>query len=318
MARLLLVAMLFLATGAAHAQAYPSRPVRLIVPSAAGGTPDIQARIVASELSRVLGQQVVVDNRAGASGIIGYEAIAKATPDGYTLGYAAFPFIINPITYVKLPYDAEKDFQTIVLQVSGTNVLTVTPALPVKSVRELIDHARAFPGKLSYGSAGGGSSQQLAVELFKSLTGTQIVHVSYKGMQQAMADTVAGQIQVVCENAASILPLVQAGRLRALGITGLKRIPLAPDIPTVAESGLPGFEMAPSSGYIFPARTPREIVMRMNVEINKALKSPAFMDKLIPAGSEVRGGTPEQFAEHIRRERVKWGAVIKSAGLSPQ
>jgi tripartite-type tricarboxylate transporter receptor subunit TctC len=303
---------------ATHSQSYPSRPIRLIVPSAPGGTPDIQARIIASELTKQMGQQVVVDNRAGASGIIGYETIAKAAPDGYTLGYAAFPFITNRLTHAKLPYDSERDFQPVVLQVAGTNILTVTPGLPVRSVRELADHARAHPGKLSYGSTGDGTSQQLSVELFKNMTGTQIVQVSYKGMQQAMMDTIAGQIQVIVENAPSIVPHVQAGRLRALGVTGLKRIPMAPDLPTISEAGLPGYEMAPSSGYVFPARTPRETLMRMNVEINKALKSPTFSEKVTPAGVEVRGGTPEQFAEHIRKETEKWGKVIRAAGIKPQ
>jgi tripartite-type tricarboxylate transporter receptor subunit TctC len=303
---------------AAHSQTYPARPIRLIVPSAPGGTPDIQARIIANELTRQMGQQVVVDNRAGASGIIGYETIAKAAPDGYTLGYAAFPFITNRLTHAKLPYDSEKDFQPVVLQVAGTNVMTVTPALPVRSVRELADHARAHPGKLSYGSTGNGTSQQLSVELFKNMTGTQIVQVYYKGMQQAMMDTIAGQLQVIVENAPSIVPHVQAGRLRAIGVTGLKRIPIAPDVPTISEAGLPGYEMAPSSGYVFPARTPRATLMRMNAELNKALKSSAFSDKVTPAGVEVKGGTPEEFAEYIRKETEKWGKVITVAGIKPQ
>ncbi len=303
---------------AASAAEYPSKPIRLIVPSAAGGTPDIQARLIASELSKQMGQQVVIDNRGGASGIIGYEMIARAAPDGYTLGYAAFPFITNPIMYVKLPYDTAKDFQPVVRQVSGTNVLTVTPALPVQSVRELVEYARAQPGKLSYGGIGGGGSQQLSIELFKSMTGTQIVQVSYKGMQQAITDTIAGQVHIVCDNAPSILPHIQAGRLRAIGVTGLKRIQAAPDIPTVAEAGVPGYEMAPSSGYVLPARTPRDIVLRMNAEINKALMSPAVSEKLVPAGFVIGGGTPEQFAEHLRRETAKWAGVIKTAGIKPQ
>ena len=302
----------------AHSQAYPARPIRLIVPSAPGGTPDIQARIIANELTKQMGQQVVVDNRAGASGIIGYETIAKAAPDGYTLGYAAFPFIINRLTYAKLPYDSEKDFQPVILQILNTNILTVTPGLPVQSVRELVDYARAQPGKLSYGSTGDGTSQQLSIELFKSMTGTRIEQVPYKAMQQAMIDTIAGQIQVLVENAASVAPHVQARRLRALGVTGLKRMPMAPELPTISEAGLPGYEMAPSSGYIFPARTPRNTLMRMNAELNKALKSPAFAEKVAPVGGEAQGGTPEHFAEHIRKEAEKWGKVIKAAGIRPQ
>jgi tripartite-type tricarboxylate transporter receptor subunit TctC len=197
----------------------------------------------------------------------------------------------------------------------GTNILTVSPALPVKSVKELIALARAQPGKLSYGGIGNGSSQQLSLELLKSMTGTRIEHVAYKAMQQAMTDAIGGQIAIVCENAPSILPHVQSRRLRAVGITGLKRIPIAPEIPTIAEAGVPGYEMAPSSGYMFPARTPRDIVLRMNAEINKALKSQAFTEKVQPAGIEPKGGTPEEFIEHIRRETAKWAAVIKAADI---
>src|SRR5688572_7184861 len=311
---LLLPAILFLVASTALGQGYPSRPIRLVVPSAAGGTPDIQARIIANELTRQMGQQVVVDNRGGASGIIGYEVIAKAAPDGYTLGYSAFTFITNALTYSRLPYDSAKDFQPVTRGVSGTNILTVNPSLAARSVRELVDLARAQPGKLSYGGPGGGASQQLSVELLKSISGTQITQIYYKAIQQAITDTIGGQIQVVCDNAASILPHVLGGRLRPIGVTGLKRIPAAPDIPTVAEAGFPGYEMAPSSGYMFPARVPREIVLRMNAELNKALKSPVFADLVVPAGSTITAGTPEQFVEHIRRESEKWGAVIKTAG----
>jgi len=314
-ASFLVAAILSLAVCPALGQAFPSRPIRLVVPSAAGGTPDIQARIISNELFKQLGQQVVVDNRGGASGIIGYETIAKAPPDGYTLGYSAFTFITNALAFSKLPYDSAKDFQPVIRGVFGTNILTVAPSLPVRSVRDLVELARAQPGKLSYGGPGGGASQQLSIELLKSMTGTQITQIYYKAIQQAITDTIAGQIQVVCDNAASMLPHVQGGRLRAIGVTGLKRIPAAPDIPTIAESGFPGYEMAPSSGYMLPARTPREIVMRMNAELNKALQSPAFLEKVVPAGSVVPGGTPEQFAEHIRRESQKWGAVIKASGI---
>jgi tripartite-type tricarboxylate transporter receptor subunit TctC len=315
MKSLFVVPAILLLVSTAFGQGYPTKPIRLVVPSAAGGTPDIQARIIANELGKQMGQQVVVDNRGGASGIIGYEVIAKSAPDGYTLGYSAFTFITNPLTYSKLSYDSAKDFQPIIRQVSGTNIVSVTPALPVRSARELVELARAEPRKLSYGANGGGSSQQLSLELLKNMTGTQITQVYYKAIQQAIADTIGGQIQVVCDNSPSILPHVLSGRLRAIGVTGLNRIPAAPDIPTIAEQGFPGYEMAPSSGYMFPARTPREIVLRMNAELNKALQSPRFAETVIPSGSTVTGGTPEQFAEHIRRETEKWGAVIKAAGI---
>ncbi len=306
------------APSTASGQVYPTKPIRLIVPSAAGGTPDIQARILAGELTKQMGQQVVVDNRGGASGIIGYEVIARAAPDGYTLGYAAFPFIVNPIVHAKLPYDSARDFAPVITQVTNANLLAVSLLLPVKSVQELIDAARAQPGKLTYGSLGAGASQQLSVELLKMMTGTQIVQVTYKGMQQAITDVIGGQVQVVCENTPSILPHVRAGRLRPLGVTTLKRSLVAPDIPTIAESGVPGYDVAPSSGYMMPAGTPRNVIARMNAEINKAFKTPAVAEKFEASGSVIVGGTPEQFAEHLRRETAKWAGVIKAAGIKPQ
>lgn len=314
----LVVCAALFATETPAQQSWPNRPVRLLVPSAAGGTPDINARLLATELSRQMGQQVVVDNRGGASGIIGYEMIARAAPDGYTFGYAAFPFITNPILFAKLPYDTARDFLPVIQQVFTTNVMTVTPSLPVRSVQELVEYARGQPGKLSYGSIGAGGSQQLAVELLKIMTGVQIVQVPYKGMQQATTDAIAGQVHIVCDNLPSILPHVRAGRLRALGVTTLKRSPILPDLPTIAEAGIPGYEMAPSSGYVLPARTPRDILLRLNAEINKALKSPAVAEKFTDMGSVIAGGTPEQFAEHLKRETAKWAQVIRTAGIRAQ
>ncbi|MDT7812348.1 MAG: hypothetical protein QOJ42_2264 [Acidobacteriaceae bacterium] len=297
---------------------YPTKPIRLIVPSAVGGAPDTIGRLIASELGKQMGQQVVVDNRPGASGVIGFEALAKAAADGYTFGYATFPFIINPIIFSKLPYDAAKDFHPVVLQGFGASLMTVTPALQVRSARELIAYARAQPGQLSYGSSGSGSSQQLAVELFKFMTGTQIVQVSYKGIQQAITEVIAGQIHIVCDAPTSVLPHIRAGRLRAIGVTTPRRLRSMPDVPTVAESGLPGYEVQLSSGYLVPAGAPRSVVMRLNTEINKALASPVLLEKFASASYMVAGGTPDQFAEHLRRETVKWTGVIKAAGVKPQ
>ena len=315
---LALLCVTFHAPVAISAQDYPNRPIRMIVPSAPGGLPDIQGRIIATELGKQMGQQVVVENRAGASGVIGYEAMARATPDGYTFGYAAFPIATNPSMYAKLPYDAFRDFQMVIQQVSAMNLLTVTPALPVKSVQELIDYARKSPGKLSFGSPGIGASQHLSMELFKMMTGTSLVHVPYKAIQQAITEAIAGQVHVVCDNLGSILPHVKANRMRALGVTALKRSPVAPDVPTIAEAGIPGYEITPWSGYVVPARTPREIVLRLNAEINKALLSPSVTEKFAVIGSTPVGGTPEQFAEHIRKEMAKWGQVLKAAGIRPE
>ncbi len=310
--------MVLLAPGITYSQAYPSKPIRLIVPSAPGGQPDIVARLIANELGKQMGQQVAVDNRAGASNFIGLEMIAKAAPDGYTLGFAGFPVMTNPSVFAKLPYDTARDFQPVIHQHATANLLVVTPLLPVKSVQELIDYARAHPGKLSYGSAGAGTGPQLAMELFKFMTGTQIVQVSYKGIQQATTDAIGGQVHIVCDNLGSILPYVRSGKLRALGITTLKRSPTVPELPTLAEAGIPGYEMAPSAGYIVPARVPREIVMRLNAEINKALQSPTVTERFAAMGLMIVGGTPEHFAEHLRAETAKWGKVIKTAGIKPE
>jgi tripartite-type tricarboxylate transporter receptor subunit TctC len=315
--RLACVAAAALAITPAAAE-YPTRPIRLIVPSAPGGSPDIYARLIATELNKQMGQQLVVDNRPGGNSIIGFEAIAKAPADGYTVGYAIFPFILHPSVYAQLPYDTVKDFQPLVWWGSGTSLLTVTPALPVQSVRQLIDYARAQPGKLSYGAIGIATSQALAIELLKFMTGTQIVLVSYKGMQQAITDAIAGQIHVICDSTVSILPHIRAGRMRVIGITTLQRLAILPDIPTIAESGLPGFEIMTTAGFVMPARTPRDIVMRLNAEMNKALQSKPVSENALASGSVIGGGTPEQYAERLQRETVKWAGVIKAAGIKPQ
>ncbi len=238
-----------------HAQSYPSRPIRMILPSAPGGLPDIQARLMTTELRKQLGQTVVVDNRPGGSFIIGFELMAKATPDGYTVGYASFPIATNPSMFAKLPYDFERDFRPVMHQVSALNILAVSPSLPIASVQELIAHAKANPDKLSYGISGFGASNHLSIELIKMMTGTRIVAVSYKAIQQAITEATTGQIHVVCDNMGSILPHVKAGRMRGIGVTSPKRSPAMPDLPTVAEQGLPGYEIMPWSGYVVPKQT---------------------------------------------------------------
>jgi tripartite-type tricarboxylate transporter receptor subunit TctC len=307
-----------LALTSAAAAEYPTKPIRLIVPSAAGGAPDITARLMANELSRQMGQQVVVDNRPGASGLIGFEMIARALPDGYTVGYATFPIATNPSMYEKLPYDAIRDFQPVVQQLFGANLLTVTPALPIRSVKDLIEYARTNPDKLSFGTSGNGTTHHLSMELLKVLTQTRLTQVSYKAIQQAIADTIGGQVHVVCDNMPSILPHAKAGRVRAIGVTSLNRSPATPDTPTINESGVPGYEFTIWSGYIVPVRASREIVQRLNLEINKALKSPAIQEKFTLAGYVTVGGTPEVFADHIRKEIEKWAKVIKASGIKPQ
>lgn len=315
---LLAIGVAWVIPGIVSAQSYPSRPLRLLVPSAPGGLPDIQARLMATELSEQLAQTVVVDNRPGGSFIIGFELMAKATPDGYTVGYASFPIATNPGLFAKLPYDFERDLRPIMHQVSVVNILAVSPSLPIATVQELIAHARANPDKLSYGISGFGASNHLSIELIKMMTGARLVAVSYKGIQQAITDAATGQIHVVCDNMGSILPHVKAGRMRGVGVTSPKRTPVMPDLPTVAEQGLPGYEIMPWSGYVVPKQTPTAIVQRLNVEFNKALFSPTVAARIAAIGSIPVGGTPEQFGAHVRAETAKWAKVIKAAGIRPQ
>ncbi|MEA3155669.1 MAG: hypothetical protein QOK44_3258 [Betaproteobacteria bacterium] len=311
-------AMVLVIPGIACSQTYPSRPLRLIVPSAPGGSPDINARELANELTKQMGQQVVVENRPGASGILGYEVLARATPDGYTFAYISNFIATNPSMYSKLSYDFARDFRPVISYFRGFNVLTVSPSLPVRSVKELIDHARANPGKLSFGSSGIGATPHLSMELFKSMTDTAIVHVPYKGTQQAVSDVIGGQIDILCDNMGSLLPLVRAGRLRALAVTSLKRSAAIPELPTLDEAGLPGYELTGWSGMAVPAGVRRDIVMRLNAEINNALLSPAVTRGMASRGGIGVGGTPEEFAEHVRNETERLGKLIKAVGIKPQ
>ena len=311
-------AAMLLAPGSAYSQAYPNKPIRLIVPFASGGSPDITSRLLVVELSRQMGQQVLVDNRVGAAGIVGTELLARATPDGYTLGYAGFPIATNPSMFAKLPYDTTRDFQPVVTFLFGLNILAVSPSLPVRSVKELIEHARSNPGKLTYASTGGGTTNTLSMELFKIMTGTQLVPIQYKAVQQATLDVASGRVDAFCDNLLSILPHVKAGRVRGIAVTARKRSPAAPELPTLDEAGLPGFELTGWSGFLFPARVPRELVSRMNSEVNRALITPTVKDALTAVGYTVGGGTPEEFGELIRRETDKWAKVIKAAGIKPQ
>lgn len=315
---LLVASVVLLVTTKADAQPYPTRPLRFIVPSAPGGSPDINARDLANELTKQLNQQVVVENRPGASGIIGYEALMRATPDGYTFAYISNFIATNPSLYAKLPYDFFRDFAPVARYFAGINILTVSPAMPARSVKELIEHARANPGKLSFGSSGFGATPHLSMELFKIMTGTSIVHVPYKGTQLAVADVIGGQIDILCDNMASLLPLVKSARIRALAVTSLKRSAVLPELPTIHEAGVPGFEITGWSGIAVPAGTPRDVVQRLNAEINKALTGSSVPKSVAARGGMVVGGTPEEFAEHVRRETERLGKLIRTIGIKPQ
>ena len=302
----------------AFAAEYPARPIRFIVPVAAGSGPDINARLLAPELGKQMGQQIVVDNRPGASSVIGTEIIVKAPPDGYTIGYAPGTVLaFNRSLMSKLPFDPDKDLQMVVQVGFTPNLLAVTPSLPVKSVQELIGYAKINPGKLLYGSVGNGTSMHLAAELFKLMTGTQMVHVPYKGVPQAVTDLIGGQVHLVIANVSPLLPHVKAGRLRGLGVTSLTRSPAVPELPTISEAGVPGFEFTSWSGIVVPAGVSKSIVARLNAEINSALATRTVKEKFAEMGYQAVGGTPGQFAEYVRKEAVKWAKVIKDANIKP-
>lgn len=295
---------------------YPLRPLRLIVPSAAGSAADVNARLLAAELSRQMGQQVVVDNRPGAAGSLGMELIARAVPDGYTIGYGTSAGLaINRTLLGTLKYDPEKDLHMIALMGYQPNLLAVAPSLPVRSVKELIDQARNNPGKLSYASAGGGTPSHLGMELFKFMTGTQIIHVPYKAAQQAIAEMIAGQVHVQFDNFGSIVPHVKSNRVRGLGVTSRKRSPALPELPTLDEAGVPGFELTAWGGVVVPAGVPKPLVGTLNAQVNNALASPSLREKVSAFGYEVAGGTPEQFDAFVRKEAAKWAEVIKRSGV---
>jgi tripartite-type tricarboxylate transporter receptor subunit TctC len=304
--------------GAVFCQDYPAKPIRLVVPFAPGGGVDITARLLAQSLSVNLGQQIVIDNRGGAGGIVGMELVARAAPDGYTLLMSHVGFTAMPGLYKKLPFDPVKDFTGVVVAISGVYVLVVNPAVPVKSVQELVAYAKANPSKLGFASAGSGSSIHLAGELFKGMAGVDLLHVPYKGAAPALTDVVAGEVQMMFGTATNALPMVKAGKLRALAVTSAKRSALAPELPTVAESGLPGFEVVGWYGLAAPAKTPHPLVTRINADTNRALQSTDLVERLRVQGLEPVGSTPEEATELIRKDVARWTKVIRDAGIQPQ
>jgi tripartite-type tricarboxylate transporter receptor subunit TctC len=302
------------ATGAS-AQGYPNKPIRIVVPFPAGGATDLLARAAAQKLTEAWGQPVVVDNRPGAGGNIGSELVAKAAPDGYTLEMGTVgTHAINASLYAKMPYDHVKDFAPVILVASVPNVLVVNPALPVNSVAELIAYGKANPGKLNFASSGNGTSIHLSGELFKVMAGVQMTHVPYKGSAPALQDLIAGQVQLMFDNLPPSLPQIKGGKLRALAVTSAVRAPALPDVPTVAEAGLPGFEASSWFGILAPAGTPPEVIARLNAEIAKWLASPEAKEKMLALGANAIGGTPEDFAKHIAAETAKWQRVVKASG----
>jgi tripartite-type tricarboxylate transporter receptor subunit TctC len=294
---------------------FPSRPVRLIVPQAPGSSSDTVARIVATELTKQLAQQVVVDNRPGGALLIGMELVARAVPDGYTIGYAPIgALVISPNLVPKVPFDVRNDFQPIGQIASNQMLLAASPASGLGSVREVIERARAQPGKLANGSSGNGTPGHVGLELFKVMTNTQIVHVPYKGGAAATADLISGQIQLMMEGLNSITPHAKAGRVRALGVSGAKRSEALPDVPTIAEAGVPGYEASTWNGIVAPAGVPKAVVTRLNNAINQALASATVRERFAAIGADPSPTTPEQFAALIARENEKWRDVVKRSG----
>ncbi len=296
-------------------QDYPTRPLRLIVPTAPGGGTDFTARTIAQKLGEAIGQTVIVDNRPGAAGNIGVDIAAKASPDGYTLVMPITSFPINPHLYDKLPFDTVTDFAPIVLAASAPLLLVLNPAVPAKSVSELIAVAKSKPGQLNYANSGNGTTAHLAGELFKKMAGVNLVSVPYKGGGPAVIDLIAGQVQVYFSTIPAALAQVQAGRLRGIAVTATRRVPLIPEVPTVAESGLPGFEVIGWFGLFAPAATPKLIIARLNTEINAVLKLAETQKRFAGDGLVPGGGTPGELGNFLRAEVAKWGALIRDAGL---
>ena len=295
--------------------AFPTRPIRIVVPFPPGGTTDLLARAAAQKMAEAWKEQAVVDNRPGAGGNIGAELVAKAPPDGYTMLMGTVgTHSINASLYAKMPYDHVRDFAPVILVAAVPNVLVVHPSVPVNSVAELIAYAKANPGRLNFASSGSGTSIHLAGELFKVMAGVTMTHVPYKGSAPAIADLVGGQVQLMFDNLPSALPQIKAGRLRALGVTSAQRAPALPDVPTIAESGLPGYEASSWFGLLAPAGTPKDVVAKVNGEVARWLASPEAKEKLLSQGANAAGGTPEDFARHIAAETAKWQQVVKASG----
>lgn len=301
-------------SNAAAAETYPSKPIRLILPFTTGGATDVMARALGEKLRTRLGQPIIVENKPGAGTMLASQYVAKSPADGYTLLMAASSLGIAPAIYSKVDYDPIKDFTPVTLVASVVHVLEVNASLPVKSVKELVDYLKANPDKLSYGSTGSGTSTHLEAELFKSMAGVKMTHIPYKGSSPALTDLVGGQIEVMFDAYASSGPFIKQGKLRALAVTTAKRSATAPDLPTVAESGLPGYEAMPWLGLVAPAGTPAPIVARLHREVGEVLKDPEIRARFKDLGLDIVGNTPEEFAHFIRQDVAKWARVVKESG----
>lgn len=298
-----------------HAQSYPTKPVRVVVPYAPGGSVDLVARMVGQKLGEALGQQFVIDNRSGAGGNIGTEYVARAAPDGYTLLVGTSNALaVNVHLYAKLPFDSVKDFAPIILVVNQPNVLVLNPSVPAASVKEFIDLAKSHPGKFKFGSSGVGATQHMSAEMFMMMTGAKVVHIPYKGGAPALTDLVGGHIDFMFAVVPTTIPMIQAGKLRALAVTSDQRSGMLPDVPTMQEAGLPGFEYGNWIGWLAPAATPKDIVARLNALAQKAIKGD-LLKGLTELGLDVVGGKPEHFATYLREDIAKQGKLVKASGM---
>ena len=314
MKRLFVFVALALLAGTASAQSYPSKPVRVVIPWPPGGSNDVVGRIVTQKVGENLGQQFIVDNRAGAAGSIGADVVAKAPPDGYTLMVHSTSHVGNAHLYKKLPYDTLKDFTGVALLAAQPGALTIHPSLPVKTVKEFIALAKARPGTINYSSSGNGSAPHLSMELLVAMTGIKIVHVPYKGGAPQVTALVSGETQASLATVSTVLVHVQSGRLRALGVSSAKRSATMPDVPTIAEAGVPGYEMSPWIGVFVPTGTSKELIAKLNSEINRALKAPDVSNLLSSNALDALGGTPEEFDVRIKADYEKYAKLIKLTG----
>jgi tripartite-type tricarboxylate transporter receptor subunit TctC len=314
-----LLGLVLLATGAAHAQSgYPNRALRMVVPSSAGGGSDIAARIVAPRLSERLGQQVVVENRPGAGTVIGTDAVAKAAPDGYTVLMAISTLATNPVMVRKMPYDTLRDFAPVTQVAALPNMLIVHPSMPVKTAKDFVAFIRARQGQINFGSSGTGTNPHLAMELFRSQLKLDMTHIPYKGSAPAIIDIIAGHFPVMMTTIITGVPHVRTGRVRGLAVTGAKRSQATPDLPTIAESVLPGYEAVQWYGVVAPAKTPAEIITRLHADLAQALQLHDIKEKFIKDGAETVGNTPDEFARFIRAELDKWSKAARDAGIKPE
>jgi len=314
----LLVALVATPAFSAEPSAYPQRPVRLVVPYSAGGSTDTVARITGARLSERLGQPVVIDNRTGAGTIIGTEIVKDATPDGHILLMATPPLAVNPSLHARVPYVLDRDFVAITNIAGSSNLLVVHPSMPAASVKELITVLKANPGKYNYGSSGVGGAGHLAMALFTSMAGVEALHVPYKGGAPAVADLVAGRLNMMMANLTTAQPHIRAGKLRGLGVGKAKRSPLFPEMPTVAEAGLKGYEANNWNGVVAPRGTPRAVIERLHKDIVATLQEPAIAERMARAGLEPIGDTPAEFTQYLKAEAAKWGRLVKAAGIKAE